>query len=156
MEPADVTRINRALNKLAKLYRAAKAHRLAELGLHPGQDVLLWVLAQERDGMTVSALAARLGVEQPTVTRSLSRMDKAGLFRREPVPADRRQVLIVLTAHGRALIGEIEQIWTDLAEATTGSLPPQEVARMVAAMERAGDGLRQVMGDSAAAVLAEG
>jgi MarR family transcriptional regulator, transcriptional regulator for hemolysin len=155
MDAAEVIRVNRALNKLAKLYRAAKSHRLAELGLHPGQDVLLWVLAQAEEGMTISALAARLGVEPPTATRSLTRMEKAGLFRREPVPTDRRQVRIVLTERGGALIPEIERIWAELAEVTVGPLPAREQAEVVAALEQASDGLRRIVGEAARSVLAE-
>jgi MarR family transcriptional regulator, transcriptional regulator for hemolysin len=59
---------SRALNKMSKLYRAAKARKLAALGLHPGQDILLWVLASADGGMTVSELASRLGIESPTAT----------------------------------------------------------------------------------------
>lgn len=59
------------------------------------------MLAQAEDGMTVSALADRLGVESPTATRSLKRTEPTGLFRRGPVPSDHRQVRIVLTRQGR-------------------------------------------------------
>jgi DNA-binding MarR family transcriptional regulator len=133
----EVTRINRALNKMSKLYRAAKAHKLVALGLHPGQDVLLWVLASAEAGMTVSELASRLGIESPTVTRSLARMEHAGLFRREAVPADRRQVRIVMTNHGRELITAIEDIWAELAAETLGPLSSGDRAVVVEALEAA-------------------
>lgn len=156
MNPADVTRVNRALNKLSKLYRAAKAHALAELDLHPGQDVLLWVLSQAEDGMTISALADRLGVESPTATRSLKRMEHTGLFRRDPVPSDRRQVRITLTPQGRALIPRIEQVWADLAGITLGPLSDEDQATVVRALEQANEELRGfVGGDHARAVLAD-
>lgn len=154
MDVAEVTRVNRALNKTAKLYRAAKAARLAEIGLHPGQDVLLWVLAQEPAGMTVSELAQRLGVEPPTATRSLSRMEKTGLFRREPVPQDRRQVRVVVEPAGHALLAKIEATWADLAEAAVGPLPAKQRAMVVAALEGATDRLRGMVGD-AREILAE-
>jgi MarR family transcriptional regulator for hemolysin len=148
----EVTRVNRALNKLAKLYRAVKARKLAALGLHPGQDVLLWVLAQERDGMTVSELAARLGVESPTATRSLARMEKGALFRREPVAGDRRQVRIVVTDEGRSLVPAIERAWAELADETLGPLPDRERTVVVEALEHANDRLRELVEES---VLAE-
>lgn len=151
-----MTRVNRALNKLAKLYRAAKARKLAELGLHPGQDVLLWILVQDDGGMTVSELAARLGIEPPTATRSLARMEKADLFRREPVPGDRRQVRIVVTAYGRSLIPAIEQAWAELADETLGPLPPADRTIVVEALEYAGDRLRRQIGDAAQGILADG
>jgi MarR family transcriptional regulator for hemolysin len=145
VDPVEVTRVNRALNKMAKLYRAVKARKLAALGLHPGQDVLLWVLAQERDGMTVSELAARLGVESPTATRSLARMEKSELFRREPVATDRRQVRIVVTDKGRSLVPAIERAWAELADVTMGPLSDRERAFVVEVLEHANDRLRELV-----------
>jgi MarR family transcriptional regulator for hemolysin len=141
-------RVNRALNKMAQLYRAAKARKLAALGLHPGQDVLLWLLAQQREGMTVSELAARLGVEPPTATRSLARLERGGWFRRESVATDRRQVRIVVTAAGRTLLPGIERAWAELAEETLGGVSEDHREIVLGALERANDRLRGLVGDA--------
>ncbi|QBI55500.1 MarR family winged helix-turn-helix transcriptional regulator [Streptomonospora litoralis] len=148
MESDESRRVNRALNKMSKLYREVKSRKLAALGLHPGQDVLLWLLAQEEDGMTVSQLAAQLGIESPTATRTLARMEKRELFRREPVPSDRRQVRIVLTEHARRLIPEIEAAWDELAEETLGGLSPEQRSAVVEALEDANDRLRDQVEES--------
>ena len=147
MDPAEVHRINRALNKMSQLYRAAKARRLAELGLHPGQDVLLWLLAQEPAGLTVTELAARLGVEPPTATRSLARLGGGGWFRREPVPGDRRQVRIVVTDAGRGLLPQIERVWAGLADDTLGPASAGERETTLAVLEDAAARLRREVGD---------
>jgi MarR family transcriptional regulator, transcriptional regulator for hemolysin len=144
---AEAMRVNRALNKMSQLYRAEKARRLATLGLHPGQDVLLWLLAQEPAGMTVSELAARLGIEPPTATRSLARLGGGGWFRREPVPGDRRQVRVVVTDAGRAVLPEIEQVWSDLAELALGEVPPARRQVTLTVLEEANERLRRVTGD---------
>jgi DNA-binding MarR family transcriptional regulator len=148
----EVLRVNRALNKMSKLYRAAMARKLAALGVHPGQDVLLWLLAQEREGMTVSELAARLGIEPPTATRSLARLESGGWFRREPVPTDRRQVRIVVTDAGRKLAPDIERAWAELAEETMGDVDGEYREIAIAALEQANERLRGLVGE---AVLAE-
>ncbi|GAA3671054.1 hypothetical protein GCM10022224_039100 [Nonomuraea antimicrobica] len=142
MDTSEAIRVNRALNKMSKLYRAAKARKLAALGLHPGQDVMLWLLAQERAGITVSELAARLGIEPPTATRSLARLEGGGWFRREPVPNDRRQVRIVVTEAGHALIPEIERAWAELAEETLGGVSAEQRENTLLALEQANDRLR--------------
>ncbi|MFI6926000.1 MarR family winged helix-turn-helix transcriptional regulator [Nonomuraea spiralis] len=152
MDASEAMRVNRALNKMSKLYRAAKARKLAALGLHPGQDVLLWVLAQERDGMTVSQLAARLGIEQPTATRSLTRLESGGWFRREPVATDRRQVRVVVTDAGHKLVPEIERAWAELAEEALGEVSVEQREIVLNALEQANDTLRASVGE---AVLAE-
>jgi len=152
VEASEVLRVNRALNKMSKLYRAVKARKLAALGLHPGQDVLLWLLAQEREGLTVSELAARLGVEPPTATRSLARLERGGWFRREPVATDRRQVRIMVTDAGRELVPDIERAWAELAEEAMGDLSEDLRWKTITALERANDRLRGLVGDG---VLAE-
>ena len=140
--------MDRALSRMAQLYRAEKARRLSALELHPGQDVLLWLLAQEPSGLTVSELAARLGVEPPTATRSLSRLGGGGWFRREPVPGDRRQVRIVVTPAGRNALPAIEQVWSDLAELALGPLDPDRRDLALTVLEQASDHLRGTLGDS--------
>ncbi|GAA2999035.1 MarR family transcriptional regulator [Streptosporangium longisporum] len=152
MDASEAMRVNRALNKMSKLYRAVKARKLAELGLHPGQDVLLWLLAQEREGMTVSELAARIGIEPPTATRSLARLENSGWFRREAVATDRRQVRIVVTDAGHELVPAIERVWAELAEQTMGGTSDEQREIVLAALEQANDRLR---GDVGEAVLAE-
>ncbi len=147
MDLAEAMRVNRALNKMSQLYRAEKARRLAALGLHPGQDVLLWLLAQEPAGMTVSELAGRLGIEPPTATRSLARLGGGGWFRREPVPGDRRQVRVVVTDAGRDVLPEIERVWSDLAELALGPETPARRETALSVLEQANDRLRGVVGD---------
>ncbi|SDI29828.1 MarR family winged helix-turn-helix transcriptional regulator [Nonomuraea jiangxiensis] len=147
MDASEAMRVNRTLNKMSKLYRAAKARKLAALGLHPGQDVLLWVLAQERDGMTVSQLAARLGIEQPTATRSLARLEGGGWFRREPVATDRRQVRIVVTDAGHRLLPDIERAWAELADEALGQVGAEQRAIVLTALEQANDTFRAMVGE---------
>ncbi|MEG3636997.1 MarR family winged helix-turn-helix transcriptional regulator [Micromonospora palythoicola] len=142
MELTDVLATNKALVKVAKLYRSAQADVLSALALHPGQDVLLWILGQEPDGMTVSEIAGRLGVEQPTVTRSLSRLDQGGWFVREPVPGDRRATRIRLTSKGRAVIPDIEAAWRRLAETATAGMAADQRATFVELLEKARGNLR--------------
>lgn len=135
MELADVLATNKALVKVAKLYRSAQADVLSGLALHPGQDVLLWMLGQEPGGITVSEIAARLGVEQPTVTRSLSRLDQGGWFVRESVPGDRRATRILLTDKGRAAIPRIEATWRTLAETATAGMADDQRVMLVEMLE---------------------
>jgi MarR family transcriptional regulator for hemolysin len=135
VELPDVLAVNKALVKVAKLYRAAQADTLSALGLHPGQDVLLWTLGSRPDGMLISEIAARLGVEQPTVTRSLSRLDQGGWFVREPVPGDRRATLVKLTGKGRAAIPAVEAAWRTLAETATAGMTDPDQARLLGLLE---------------------
>ncbi|PSK92424.1 DNA-binding MarR family transcriptional regulator [Haloactinopolyspora alba] len=81
---------------------------LAELGLHPGQELLLSQLWRE-DGVTQAELITRLGVEPPTVSKALHRLERAGFVRRERTPG--HGLTVHLTDDGRALQEPAEQAW---------------------------------------------
>ncbi|GAB2962506.1 hypothetical protein GCM10027280_59260 [Micromonospora polyrhachis] len=136
MDFAEVIATNKALVKVAKLYRGAQATLLAELGLHPGQDVVLWHLGQAPAGLLVNEIADRLGVEPPTVTRTLARLESGGWFTREPVPGDRRAVRIQLTEKGRAVVPQVEALWQKLADTATAGLDPDERGQLVSLLDR--------------------
>ena len=134
-------RTNKALVKVAKRYREVQAQLLADLGLHPGQDVLLWVLAQEPNGLLVSELAERLGIESPTVTRTLTRLETGGWFIREAVPGDRRAVRIRLTPRAQKMLPQVEGHWRTLADTATAGLDPDEREQLVSLLDRVRDNL---------------
>lgn len=83
---------------MGKLYR----RHLAGLGLTYPQYLVMLVL-WETDGLTVSALGDRLYLDSATLTPLLKRLQALGLLRRDRAQADQRQVLVSLTAAGRAL-----------------------------------------------------
>ena len=67
-------------------------------------------LEQLRGGpLTVSELAARLGLTLPTVSGVLADLGRAGFVDRSPDPADRRRTIVAIPAAQRELIGE----WLD-------------------------------------------
>lgn len=111
--------------QVGRAHRQLAGELLAEVGLYPGQEFLLFQLWQQ-DGLTQRELANRLGIEPPTVTKMLQRMEQTGLIRREPDPADARLSRVSLTDHGRAQRAEIERIWTTLESRTVANLTQAE------------------------------
>jgi MarR family transcriptional regulator, organic hydroperoxide resistance regulator len=115
------------------LARVCKAHRggvgatLAELGLHVGQEMVLSHLWRQ-DGMTPSELAERLGVEPPTVTNMLSRMEKAGFLERCRDTGDARCTRVYLTEKGRELREPVEQRWEEVQERAFAGITADEEA----------------------------
>lgn len=78
---------------------------LDEMGITYPQYLVLSVLG-ERDGLTIGAIAGRLGLESSTVTPPAKRMEQAGLVARRRGQVDERQVQVWLTDAGRALVAE--------------------------------------------------
>jgi DNA-binding MarR family transcriptional regulator len=124
-----------ALRSTVRALRAYLDRNLARHGLRFGQFQLLRVL-WEHDGLTPREIAEGLVVEMPTVTRTVQRMVRDGLVRREANPKDARSVRIFVTAKGRgiqALASGVLETGTELA---LKGFSKAERARLVAELER--------------------
>ncbi|MFD1149920.1 MarR family winged helix-turn-helix transcriptional regulator [Saccharothrix hoggarensis] len=136
---ADAGRLSYAIFTLARAHRGFAAALLRDLGLHPGQELLLMRLF-DRDGQTQSELLEHVGLDHSTVSKSLRRMQDAGLLTREPSERDRRVLHVWLTDEGRALREPLTDLWSTLERASVRGLDPAEVdtfIRLAGAVEHA-------------------
>jgi DNA-binding MarR family transcriptional regulator len=99
-------------------------------GVRAGQQFILRCL-WETDGLTPGEVARRLGLATPTVTRTATRMEAAGLLRREPHPTDARLVKLVLTDRGRELESVMAKEMRALSDRALAGLDPAERALYV-------------------------
>ena len=104
-------------------------------GVYEGQQFVLRRLWRE-DGLTPGQVARQLGLATPTVTRAATRMEAAGLLRREPHPTDGRLVRLWLTARGRELEQVIGPEMHALTERTLAGFSDAERAELVKALQR--------------------
>jgi len=97
----------------AKAQRTRSGSHLMRIGLHPGQELVLKVLA-DADGRTMSQLALALGVQPPTVTKMVTRLSSQGYVRRQVSDADGRLARVYLTETGRDLVQSVDKAWKRL------------------------------------------
>ena len=107
----------------------------ARHGVYEGQQFVLRALWRE-DGLAPGQIARQLGLATPTVTRAATRMEAAGLLRREPHPTDGRLVRLWLTARGRDLEQIIGPEMSALTERTLAGFSDAERAVLVDALQR--------------------
>jgi DNA-binding MarR family transcriptional regulator len=119
-----------AIFQLARAHRACAAALLREMDLHPGQELLLMQLF-DRDGQSQSELLDSVGLDHSTVSKSLSRMQDAGLLVREPAAHDRRVMVVHLTDKGRAMREPIAALWQTLEETSARNLSEQQAESFV-------------------------
>ena len=111
----------RASHELSAEFHA----RLRRLGVSVGEWRVLATLSGPRGerggeggGETVGALAAACLMQQPTMTKLLDRMERAGLVARVGDAGDRRRVTVVITETGRLRVaGMLEAARAHEAEA---------------------------------------
>jgi MarR family transcriptional regulator, organic hydroperoxide resistance regulator len=113
------------------LVQVMKAHRhyaevaLNELGLHAGQEMILFQL-WDADGIAQSQIAECMCVELPTVTKMVQRMEAAGLVERRQDLEDARISRVFLTGQGRSLRESVAEVWRRLEEQTVAGLTDTE------------------------------
>src|SRR4051794_39813042 len=129
MDPEYAGALNQAVRLLSLRHRARAAQLLAPLGLHPGQEALL--LELDRTGPRIQAqLSEALGCEPPSVTLMTRKLEASGHIRRSPDPADKRAAVVTLTDSGKALAGQIRQLWVTLAEETVRDVPAEMLEQL--------------------------
>ncbi|WP_328222989.1 MarR family winged helix-turn-helix transcriptional regulator [Streptomyces sp. NBC_00104] len=119
-----------AIFQLARAHRARAAVMLRGMDLHPGQELLLMQLL-DRDGQTQSELLESVGLDHSTVSKSLRRMQDAGLLVREPAAHDRRVMVVHLTDKGRALREPLAAMWRALERTSALNLSAQQAESFV-------------------------
>ena len=102
--------ITHRLAQAAHAYRVRAGGQLSRINLHSGQETLLKALATA-DGISMSDLAAALGVQPPTVTKMISRLAAQDYVERRASAGDGRQAQVFLTERGRRAIAMIDKLW---------------------------------------------
>lgn len=82
----------------------------------------------------LTVLAAREGVTQPAMTQLISRLEEAGLVRREASPEDGRVVLVVITDEGRAVLARRRLVRTGKLAGIIAQLDPEHRTALAEAL----------------------
>lgn len=118
-----------ALGVLLRRTTRTQLHKELTRDLGEAVDELTYPVlsALARTGPRSAAdLAPDAGVDRSGVTRRASRLEAAGLVRREPDPADRRAHLLVLTERGERTVAELRTRLAAHIMASLSSWPPGE------------------------------
>ncbi|WP_152396004.1 MarR family winged helix-turn-helix transcriptional regulator [Paenibacillus guangzhouensis] len=88
--------------------------------------LLLLTLHENRERVTPSALADRLGIRRASVTTMLDWLEKRNWVLREPSAGDGRMLHVKITAEGRALIDQVLPIFWAACASFMADLEPEE------------------------------
>ncbi|WP_405086073.1 MarR family winged helix-turn-helix transcriptional regulator [Microbispora sp. NBC_01389] len=107
-------------------HRVLLAALLAEIGLYPGQDRVLNAL-WANGPMSQNRLAAAVGIDMSTMTKSLQRLERGGFVSRAPSPGNRRVSVVSTTPEGDALRPEVRRVEEELHRRLSDGLTPEQV-----------------------------
>ncbi|MER7849362.1 MarR family transcriptional regulator [Kitasatospora sp. NPDC096077] len=128
-----------ALGTLLKRGTRAQLHRRLTEGLGPAVDEATYPLLSglARTGpLSAADLAGEIGLDRSGVTRRATRLEEAGLLRRDPDPADRRATLLALTDAGHRAVDTTRQRLAAHIEESLAAWPPGEARAFARQLHR--------------------
>lgn len=123
--------IARAAHILGRVVEA----RFRELGIGVAQ-IPVFIALQEGARRSQKELARFAGVEQPSMAQLLARMERDGLIRREPDPADGRSSLISLTEAAVARVAPARAILAQGNQEALAGFDDGDVEQLVVLLRR--------------------
>ncbi|WP_249776561.1 MarR family winged helix-turn-helix transcriptional regulator [Leifsonia sp. C5G2] len=90
----------------------------------------------EGSSLSVSGVAAAIGVDQPRASRLVQEGVERGLVRRVPDPSDARRALIQLTASGREQLTELRTHRRSAVETALAGFTPEEARTFAELFDR--------------------
>ena len=115
------------LGSTFRAWRFELDRRLRPLGLSRARWMVLLHLENAQAPLSQKDLAARVGVEGPTLVGLLDRMENDGWVSRQPSETDRRSKLVTLTARAHEVIRPIRQTAAQLRAELLEGLSPEEI-----------------------------
>lgn len=127
------------LTEATRAARNKMDRRLKPLGLTQSKWMVLVQLAAaeaESDTVTQTDLAARLGIETPSLVGLLDRLGRDQLVERRESPLDRRCKLISFTPKGREVLKQIKKIGAGLRQELLEGTTEDELLICVKVLQR--------------------
>jgi DNA-binding MarR family transcriptional regulator len=141
LPPASALRnepLHRLFKSVGQAFRQQILQQMRAEGItevFPGAVPLILHLGDE-DGLTMSELARRCGLESSTLTPLMDELERYGLAARARDPDDRRVVRLYLTESGRTLEPRLRGLLMRLQEVALIGVSEEELATLHQVLER--------------------
>jgi DNA-binding MarR family transcriptional regulator len=140
MEFEKAQEIVRAMRRLTIHQRGRKTELLRKYGLQAGQDAVLLELANLKTA-SQNELAQAVEVDDPSVGRSIQRLEAKGFVKRTVDRRDARRRVVELTPAGRKLIPKIKNVYVKMAHEAVDGLSDGTQRRLVKLLNETADRL---------------
>jgi len=125
----------RLIGETHRLWRIRMNERLRPLGLSQARWGTLRALSCGGDAMPQMELAARVGIEPPTLVNILDGLARSGFVKRRASTTDRRVKTVHLTAKAHRKLEEIEAVAQALRLEITRNIDTATLAAAIDALE---------------------
>ena len=124
------------LARLVRIWRALIDHRLKPLELTQTHWVTLHNIHQLPPDQSQIQLAKAIGIEQPSLVRTLDQLEEKGLISRQTCANDRRAKRIKLTEKADPIIEEMETVIKQTRGEILSGISPEELDLLISLIAR--------------------
>jgi len=123
--------LHRSFKAVEQAFRQQFLHRMRQqnIDMFPGAAPLILHLGDE-DGLTMSELGKRCGLESSTMTPLVDELERRKLIGRVRAPEDRRVIRLHLTPTGKELEPRLRALLLDLQSIALCNIPDDDLAAM--------------------------
>ena len=124
------------LHGTARAWRQKLDQRLKPMGLSQAKWRTLMHLSIAPEALTQAEIAARLGVEEPTVVTLLHRLERESWITRKSSPRDRRCKMVLLAQRAQRVITQINRSADDLRHELLADIPNADLQTCIKVLTR--------------------
>lgn len=124
------------LHGTARAWRQKLDQRLKPMGLSQAKWRTLMHLSLAGDALTQAEIAARLGVEEPSVVTLLHRLEREDWITRSNSPRDRRCKMVLLGRRAQRVIGQINSSAETLRDELMAGIPTSDLQTCMKVLAR--------------------
>jgi MarR family transcriptional regulator, transcriptional regulator for hemolysin len=140
MSPGDTTEIfGQLLHGTARAWRQKLDERLKPMGLSQAKWRTLMHLSIAGDALTQAEIAARLGVEEPSVVTLLHRLEREDWITRTNSALDRRCKMVLLGRRAQRVIARINSSAKTLRHELLADIPTPDLQMCMEVLARIRD-----------------
>jgi MarR family transcriptional regulator for hemolysin len=136
MSPIDPETFGPLLHGTARAWRLKLDQRLKPMGLSQAKWRTLLHLSLAPDALTQSEIAARLGIEEPSLVALLHRLEREGWVKRQSAPHDRRCNIVLLGRRAQRVIAQINAAADKLRHDLLSEITPADLKTCINVLER--------------------
>ena len=136
MSPLNSETLGVLLHGTARAWRLKLDERLKPLGMSQARWRTLLHLSWADQPLTQAEIAARLGIEEPTLVNLLHRLEEAGWVKRASAPHDRRCKTVILQRRARRVIGKIDATARALRHELISDIPVRDLNTCMRVLSR--------------------
>lgn len=123
------------IGRVHRLWRSAITASMQSLDMTEARWTAMLHLKMLGEGATQQALAQELGIEMPSLSRTLSQLVEQEMLQRRPHPTDKRAQCLYFTASGQQMLSQLIDHTMQIREALYQDLTPAAVQQLMQSLD---------------------